>query len=110
MVQPASRSVDFSHAPKALHKASSSQYLGPGTYENPIQFGSSLNKITLGAKKSYKINETPAPGQYSPQRADKHTMSKSKSTDFIRRIGRVQPKVNADNGPGTYSPERSFGA
>lgn len=37
-------------------------------------------------------------------------MSKSKSTDFIRRIGRVQPKINPDQGPGTYEASKVFGA
>ena len=53
---------------------------------------------------------TPAPGQYSPEQAEKHTMKKSKSTDFIRRIGRVPPKIDAELGPGTYESSKVFGA
>ena len=66
--------------------------------------------MTLGQKKINKINDTPAPGQYSPERADKHTMKKCKSSDFIRRIGRAPPKIDADHGPGTYETTKVFGA
>jgi hypothetical protein len=62
--------------------------------------------MTIGVRRSQKVPKSPGPGEYTPERAD--SLTKTKSISYKISKGMIESQSTDFNlGPGVYSPEQA---
>lgn len=78
----------------------------PEPYDGHLKpFGSDLkNRMTLGGKYEFKVNDVPPPGYYNPERADSIVKKNSRQTTLIHNSTMSSSMIKRDvsPGPGEY--------
>lgn len=101
--------VDFKNRSGRLEQVPD-PYHGPGAYENYMQFGDDLNKMTIFEKRNQSLEDTPGPGLYDHERAEKLTKPGSQSKNFMFSPARTEQSHDLNPGPGQYGQHMEFGS
>lgn len=84
---------------------------GPGQYDDGKRFNSNVKSFRIGEKRPEKVKKSMGPGEYSPERAD--AMTKSKTPNITMGGSPSRPKSFARGGdinvaPGQYDDGQRF--
>lgn len=82
----------------------------PGQYDvKGMSFGDNAKSFTIGVKRESRVEQSPGPGSYEPERSDSATKYRNpRAVNFDKVTGRKSPSRDRDNSSELTSPERFY--
>jgi hypothetical protein len=98
--------VNFAKGPIRFTNIEGSN-LGPGTYRHSSSFDH-LPMMTIQEKRASKIQQSPGPCDYRPEKAEPLVKPREAAADFAKGSHRLNSISNSEVGPGFYNVKDSF--
>ena len=83
--------------------------VGPGSYNEKVQFGCDLKSMTIGTRREEKTDEkNPGPGTYDLSQGELLTKYKSPAVNFSRMKGRAEKVDETSISPASYQDSEAL--